>query len=149
MEHLTKSLDQFVLRHPMRVRWSEVDMQAIVFNGHYLNYFDVAIGEYWRSCGLAYPSGFVDKYQSDFYVVKATVEYHGSAKFDDELLVCARAAKLGNSSMRFDMAIYRGDDHLISGELVYVCADPATQKSKPLPQALRDLVINYERVTPS
>lgn len=141
-------LSEFSLQFPIRVRWAEVDMQGIVFNGHYLTYFDVAIGEYWRACGLPYPTGFVDRYQADFYVVKATVEYHASARYDDELVVCARAAKLGTSSMRFAMAIFRGTDHLISGELIYVCADPATQKSKPMPETLRELIRNYETVLP-
>ena len=35
----------FSFFHTLRVRWSEVDMQAIVFNGNYLNYFDVAFTE--------------------------------------------------------------------------------------------------------
>jgi acyl-CoA thioester hydrolase len=42
----------FAFFHPLRVRWAEVDMQAIVFNGHYLTYFDVAFTEYWRATGL-------------------------------------------------------------------------------------------------
>jgi predicted GNAT family N-acyltransferase len=46
--------------------------------------------------------------------------------------------------MTFTGAIFRGDEHLISGELVYVFADPATQTSRPVPQALRDTVLGYE-----
>ena len=42
----------FSFFHALRVRWSEVDMQAIVFNGNYLNYFDVAFTEYWRELAL-------------------------------------------------------------------------------------------------
>ena len=44
--------DDFIFFHSLRVRWSEVDMQGIVFNGHYLTYFDVAFSEYWRGTGL-------------------------------------------------------------------------------------------------
>jgi len=44
--------EDFAFFHTLRVRWSEVDMQSIVFNGHYLNYFDVAFTEYWRHTGL-------------------------------------------------------------------------------------------------
>ena len=47
----------FSFVHTLRVRWSEVDMQGIVFNGNYLNYFDVAFTEYWRAIGLPYPEG--------------------------------------------------------------------------------------------
>ena len=56
------STNEFQCRTSLRVRWSEVDMQKIVFNGHYLNYIDVAIGDYWRAIGLPYPQGYVDRY---------------------------------------------------------------------------------------
>ena len=48
----------FRFHHRLRVRWSEVDAQQVVFNGHYLNYLDVASGDYWRSLGLPYPDAF-------------------------------------------------------------------------------------------
>ena len=38
--------------HRLRVRWAEVDMQKIVFNGHYLMYFDTAVADYWRALAL-------------------------------------------------------------------------------------------------
>jgi hypothetical protein len=38
----------------LRVRWAEVDMQKIVFNGHYLMYFDTAVAGYWRALALPY-----------------------------------------------------------------------------------------------
>jgi acyl-CoA thioester hydrolase len=41
--------DAFRLREQLRVRWAETDLQGIVFNGHYLTYFDVAI---WRDDAL-------------------------------------------------------------------------------------------------
>ena len=40
--------------HRLRVRWAEVDMQKIVFNAHYLMYFDTAIADYWRAMALPY-----------------------------------------------------------------------------------------------
>ena len=44
----------FRLFHRLRVRWAEVDMQKIVFNGHYLMYFDTAMADYWRALALPY-----------------------------------------------------------------------------------------------
>ena len=44
--------DDFRFVQPLRVRWSEVDLQAIVFNGHYLMYFDTAVAGYWRALAL-------------------------------------------------------------------------------------------------
>jgi len=43
----------------LRVRWAEVDPQNIVFNAHYLMYFDVAATEYWREIGCEYPARFL------------------------------------------------------------------------------------------
>ena len=40
--------------HALRVRWVEVDMQKIVFNGHYLMYLDTAVSDYWRALALPY-----------------------------------------------------------------------------------------------
>ena len=44
------------------MRWAETDLQGIVFNGHYLTYFDVAITEYWRAIGKPYPASFEATY---------------------------------------------------------------------------------------
>src|SRR5262252_1646313 len=140
----------FVCASRLRVRWAEVDMQKIVFNGHYLTYIDTAIAEYWRAIGLPYPEGYVDRYANDVYLRKATLEYLGSARYDDELEICCRVAKLGRSSMTFHFEIYRLEEEaaLVTAELVYVNADPATMKSAPLPDDLRKRVLRYERVAP-
>ena len=41
--------EDFRFFHRLRVRWAEVDMQKIVFNAHYLMYFDTAMSDYWRA----------------------------------------------------------------------------------------------------
>jgi predicted GNAT family N-acyltransferase len=81
----------------------------------------------------------------DLFVKKASVEYHASAEMDDFLDVCMRCERVGNSSMTFVGAIFRGDALLITSELVYVYADPVAQKSQPIPPALRDMLEGYER----
>ena len=138
----------FRFSHRLRVRWAEVDKQGIVFNGHYLTYFDVGITEYWRAAGIPYPEGIIDQ-GSDLYVVKATVEYHRSAEYDDEIDVCMRVARIGRSSMQFLVEIHRGDDHLISGELVYVNADPMSRRSAPVPAFLRSAIRSLEGHDPA
>ena len=135
----------------LRVRWAEVDMQKIVFNGHYLTYIDTAIAEYWREIGLPYPHGYVDRYKNDVYLRKATVEYLGSARYDDQLDICSRVARLGRSSMTFLFEIYREAEErpLVTAELVYVNADPASMKAAPLPDDVRSRVLRYERLAPA
>jgi acyl-CoA thioester hydrolase len=141
----------FACAAQLRVRWAEVDMQKIVFNGHYLTYIDTAIAEYWRQIGLPYPQGYVDRYANDVYLRKATLEYLGSARYDDLLTVCCRVAKLGRSSMTFAFEIYREgqDEPLVTAELVYVNADPASMKAAPLPEEVRSRVRDYEPVAPA
>jgi YbgC/YbaW family acyl-CoA thioester hydrolase len=129
--------------HRLRVRWAEVDMQKIVFNAHYLMYFDTAMGDYWRALALPYQTS-MNVLQGDLYVKKASIEFHASARVDDQLDVALKCSRVGNSSMLFTGAIFRGDQHLISGELLYVFADPATQTSRPVPASLRAILLGYE-----
>lgn len=129
--------------HRLRVRWAEVDKQDIVFNGHYLAYFDVAITEYWRELGLPYPA-IVERWGTDLFVVKAGIEYHAPAHYDDVIDIGARAERIGNSSLHFRIGIFRGDEHLIAGELVYVNTNPETRTSSAVPAALRELIERFE-----
>ncbi len=108
------------------------------------------MAEYWRAIGLPYPEGYVDRYATDLYLRKSTVEYLGSARYDEELSVCCRVARLGRSSMTFLFEIHRGeaDAPLVSAELVYVNADPKAMKAAALPDDLRSRVQRFERLAP-
>jgi YbgC/YbaW family acyl-CoA thioester hydrolase len=134
--------------HRLRVRWAEVDMQKIVFNAHYLMYFDTAVADYWRALALPYEDA-MQLLGGDLYVKKATVEFNASARMDDRLDIALKCGRIGNSSMAFAGAIFRGDELLVTCELVYVFADPATQTSKQVPPALRSLMEGYEKGEPT
>ena len=127
----------------LRVRWAEVDMQGIVFNAHYLMYFDTAMTGYWRALALPYAEAMA-QLQGDLYVRKAGIEFHASARMDDTLDIGLRCARIGRSSMTVAGAMYRGDQLLITGELVYVFADPATQTSRPIPPVLREILQGFD-----
>jgi len=139
--------EDFTFFHPLRVRWSEVDMQSIVFNGHYLNYFDVAFTEYWRRTGL--PNVLQQARDGrEMFTRKATVEYLAPARFDDELEIGVRCAGFGRSSVRFALEIFVGDEHLISGELVYVYAEVKIRKAVAIPDAWRATITAIEKLPP-
>ena len=101
----------------LRVRWAEVDMQKIVFNGHYLTYIDTAMSEYWRAVALPYEAA-MQVLGGEMVVKKATLEYHAPARVDDALQVGMRCAHLGNSSCRFIAAIFRDDKLRMAGGVV-------------------------------
>ena len=127
----------------LRVRWAEVDMQRIVFNGHYLMYFDTAVAGYWRALAMPYHDT-MQSLHGDLFVRKATLEYEASARYDDLLDVGIHCARIGSSSIVFDAAVFRGAQRLVLGELLYVFANPATQTSQSVPQILRDVLLGYE-----
>jgi YbgC/YbaW family acyl-CoA thioester hydrolase len=130
--------------HPLRVRWVEVDMQKIVFNGHYLMYFDTAVADYWRHLVLPYEQTMHDL-GGDLYVVKSSLEYKASAIYDDLLHIGLKCERIGNSSMTFKACAFRGQQPLVTGELVYVYADPKTQSSRPVPDELRHTLLGFEQ----
>lgn len=127
----------------LRVRWAEIDAQQIVFNGHYLTYFDTAVAGYWRALALPY-ADTMKALQGDLFVRKATLEYLASARYDEVIDVGVRCERVGNSSMLIDCAVFRGQELLVHGELVYVFADPVSQSSKSIPRALRELLLGFE-----
>jgi YbgC/YbaW family acyl-CoA thioester hydrolase len=127
----------------LRVRWAEIDAQKIVFNGHYLMYFDTAVAGYWRALAVPYAQT-MEQLGGDLFVRKASVEYLASARYDDVLDVGLRCARIGTSSILFSGAVFRQDQLLVTGELVYVFADPHAQASRPVPPALRELFNGFE-----
>ncbi|WP_418314719.1 YbgC/FadM family acyl-CoA thioesterase [Piscinibacter sakaiensis] len=127
----------------LRVRWAEIDAQQIVFNGHYLMYFDTAIAGYWRAMAMPYHET-MEGLAGDLYVRKASLDYLGSARYDDLLDVGLRCRRIGNSSIVFDGAVLLQERLLVGCELVYVFADPASQTSKPVPPALREALQGFE-----
>ncbi|WXL25635.1 thioesterase family protein [Ectopseudomonas mendocina] len=143
----TLSRDDFRFFHHLRVRWSEVDPQNIVFNGHYLTYADVAITEYYRELGIKYPTD-LSRDGSDFFVRKSTLEYNAPAYFDDALEIGIRTARFGNSSMSFFMGIWRNNELLTSGEVIYVRANTTERISQPLPDWLKEKITAYEKCPP-
>lgn len=140
--------EDFSFFHSLRVRWAEADMQGIVFNGHYLTYFDVAFTEYWRETGL--PNVLEQAAEGrELFARKATIEYKAPARFDDVIDIGVRCAGFGNSSVRFVLEIHRSDQHLVSGELVYVYADTAVRKGVVFPEEWRSVLNRLEKLAPA
>jgi YbgC/YbaW family acyl-CoA thioester hydrolase len=135
---------QFRFFDRLRVRWAEIDAQNIVFNGHYLTYFDTAVGGYWRALALPYAATMLSL-DGDLFVRKATVEYLDAARYDELLDVGVRCERIGSSSMTLHCAVFRGADCLVHGELVYVFADATQRMPKPVPQRLREILQGFEK----
>ena len=123
---------------PTRVRYAEIDGQGVVFNAVYLTYFDTAITDYLRALPYAYGLGGDIAAGTDFHIVKAIVEYKAPIRFDAEIEVGVRTAKLGRTSIAYQLAIFPkgGDAVLSTGDVIWVNTDLKAHKSAPLPPAL-------------
>jgi acyl-CoA thioester hydrolase len=139
------AISDFRFSFLFRVRYSEIDGQSIVFNAHYLTYFDTALTEYVRHLGYDY-NAQVREETSDFHTVKTLVEYKSPIHLDEEIDVHVRAARLGRSSLSFQVEIHGHDkdDLRATGEIVWVNADQATHTSAPLPDQLIALLTEFE-----
>ena len=135
----------FEFAWPFRVRYAEVDGQMIVFNAHYLTYFDTAITEYFRALPYDY-RGQVTRTGEDFHTVRTLVEYQQPIVFDEDIEVCLRTSRLGRSSLTFLLEIHpQGlDDLRATGEVVWVNTDQTTHKSAAVPAQLADKLRAYE-----
>jgi acyl-CoA thioester hydrolase len=130
---------------PLRVRYSEVDRQEIVYYSRYLEYVDVAFTEYFRAVGFNYQE-LVDQHGFDPSVVKATLEYKRPARFDESLQVHARVVAIGRTSFRMEFETVRDPDGepIVSAQIVYVNFDKASQSSKPIPESIRRSIEVFE-----
>lgn len=138
--------NDFSFFHPFRVRYSEIDAQGVVFNAHYLTYYDTGTTEYFRWIGWdqladAKVSGI------DFHVAKSVVEYKVPIRLDQDIEVGARVGRFGNSSMTIELAIFaKGADTLLAtGELIWVYVDQKTHQSVRIPDRIRQMFAAREK----
>jgi acyl-CoA thioester hydrolase len=117
----------------------------VVFNAHYLTYFDVSHTEYMRAAGFDY-AGEVARTGLDFHLAKSVVEYRQPIRFDQLIDVCVRMARVGRTSVTnlFEIHAQDADDLLASGETVMVCADLSTHRPVPVMPALIEALSRFE-----
>jgi acyl-CoA thioester hydrolase len=110
------------LAHKLRVRYGECDPQGVVFNAHYLAYFDIGITELFRAAFGSYQA-MLDR-GVDFVVAEAGLRYHRPAHFDDELTVEIAITRLGTTSLVTSYRVLREEALLVDGTLRHVLVDP-------------------------
>jgi acyl-CoA thioester hydrolase len=144
-------------RHQLRVRYNECDPQGVVFNAHYLTYFDTAMTELWRETLGPY-SDMLES-GTDMVVGEARARFHAPATFDDELRIEVTVTRLGTTGMTTALLVRRrteeagdpgrGDgaepELLVEGELRHVFVDRATRRKKPIPEEVRRALAPFAR----
>ena len=120
---------------PIPTRWMDNDVYGHVNNVVYYSYFDTVVNDYLMRHGeLDYRNGVVVG-----WVVETMCQYKKSLAFPESVDVGLRVAKIGNSSVRFEIGIFKqGDDEPAAfGHLVHVFVERAVQKAVAIPSAIR------------
>jgi len=123
--------------HTVRPRYAEVDMQGVVFNAHWLTFFDEAGTRYFESLGFDPKVTFFDGGAFDVMVVKAVLEWKGPAGFDDEVAIAVTADRVGSKSFDLRYAAAVEGWPVCEGVVTYVSVKPGTKESRPIPDVLR------------
>ncbi|MGP3921932.1 acyl-CoA thioesterase [Streptomyces sp. 8N616] len=127
--------------HRLRVRYSECDQQGVVFNGHYLFYYDVAVTELWREVVEDYTS--MVESGADLVVAEARILYRLGARFDELLDIEMPITHLGTTSMIVCPVFKVGERVIAEGEVRHVFIDPATHSKKEMPTTVRAALQPY------
>lgn len=130
-----------IFSHRLRVRYSECDQQGVVFNGHYLFFYDVALTEFWRAavCG---PEEMVGA-GYDLVVAEARIRYREGARFDDLVDVEMPVAHLGTTSMVVRPRFVVGGRLMADGEVRHVFVDPGSKGKREMPGDVRAALAPY------
>lgn len=128
---------------PLTVRFSETDLQGHVFFGNYLDYFDTALVAYQKAIGATYQDLLAAG--ADMVYVEACAGFKAPSYFDEELQVGVRVARIGNSSVRFEFAVFGPEGDLrTTGHIAAVCLDPETRRPTRVPDLFRDGVARLQ-----
>jgi acyl-CoA thioester hydrolase len=121
--------------HPIETRWLDNDVYGHVNNVVYYSYFDTAVN-HW----LITEAG-LDVVASDVIGVVAETgcRFHSALAFPDVLEAGLRVAKLGRTSVRWEIGIFRRGDSLAaaSGHFVHVFVDRVSRRPAPIPEPIR------------
>jgi acyl-CoA thioester hydrolase len=121
--------------HHIPIRYGEVDMQGVVFNAHYLAYFDDAVDRWLRTLDVHFETlGW------DLMLKKAVVEWHGPAGIGDTLAVGVQVVRWGNTSfdIGFDAAV--GERPVATATITYVGVKVGTTETMAPPAEVRTLL---------
>lgn len=110
-------------------------MQGVVFNAHYLAYFDANITELWRAAFGGYQV-MLDR-GVDMVVAETRLRFHEPAHFDEQLTLEVVIGHLGTTSIQSHHRIRRDQVELVDGTLRHVLVDRATLGKTEIPEWVR------------
>lgn len=124
------SLDAYVHTLTIPTRWNDNDVYGHINNAVYYFYFDTVVNQYLIEAGLLE----LGKSKTVGLVVDTGCSYFAPISFPDKVVAGLRVAKLGSSSVRYEIGLFRNDDTTASaqGHFVHVYVDEESRRPQPL-----------------
>lgn len=124
-------------------RWMDNDVYGHVNNVQYYSFFDTAVNRWLIEQGVL----DIHNGQVIGLVVETSCSYFQPIAFPETVHAGIRVAKLGNSSVRYEVGLFRDDDQIVSaaGHFIHVYVDRATNRPVPLPEPLRAVLSTLVR----
>ncbi|MBO0676065.1 acyl-CoA thioesterase [Mycolicibacterium sp. S2-37] len=120
---------------PIVPRYAEIDQQGVVFNGHYLTWFDEACTAFLEHIGISYPALIADGV--DFQVVHTEIDYAEPVRWRDDVRVAVRCERVGTTSFTIAFTVLRAGSPAVTGRTVYVLVSAVDWTKQPVPDAVR------------
>jgi len=116
-------------------RWMDNDVYGHVNNVVYYSYFDTVVNQYLIEQRVLN----IEASKVIGLVVETQCQYFASITFPDVVHAGLRVAKLGNSSVRYEIGLFRNEEQTASaqGYFVHVYVDRATRRAISLPADMR------------
>ena len=116
-------------------RWMDNDVYGHVNNVIYYSYFDTVVNEYLIHSGVL----DIEKSPVIGLVVETQCRFFESITFPDTVHAGLRVARLGRSSVRYEIGLFRNDDRtaVAQGHFVHVYVERESHKATPLPPGMR------------
>lgn len=126
-----------------RIRSHECDRQGVMHNARYIEMLEVARIEYCRDMLKVPIDEWTFARHHKFYFVRNMLNYFHPARFDDELVILTRVAKMGRTSITLEQIVNRLRDNkrILEAEAVMVSVDEVTDIPKEIEAELRERVV--------
>lgn len=131
----------FRVFEPIETRWADNDVYGHVNNVVYYGFFDTAVNRRLARAGLL----DIEAGQTIGLVVETGCRYHAPAAFPEALEAGLTVARIGTSSVRYELGIFRpgGEAAIAEGFFVHVYVDRQTRRPAPLPEAWRAVLQDW------
>ena len=127
----------------IRLPFRDIDMHGHMHNAAYVSHFEAALSHFLRANGLE--EAFAPNGSHVFLVRKVEVTYDAPCRYDEEIEINIKLARIGGSSLSFAPVMTSGDQTRASASIVWICVDKATGRPCNVPDPIRNALVRFNQ----